>query len=498
MSVFLCGNCKSDYNEINRRPLSIPCGHVFCEECIRSFIIGTQGGELDAIKCPSDSKVQRVSLKKIPCCHQILNNLPYKRCLNCIRHRDKEVKYFCKLHSIFPCVQCVSDHVQCGSECVPLDSEKLYKDFHKLEMKINKEHEALSSVKDKLELEEKKINEFYKRQLHNITKTFERFITVLKNKRKYFLDCVKNSHELHLKKLTAKKNKLMSSIEHILDYKQNHQANLNFEDVFNLKIKLINHLKKINTAKEETHPPFAHFFYQLQYDEFNFGEIEYVSNIDEVDTRNISCIKSKTLTGNSTFLDETKMENVFQDNLLNDKNTQGTELFNTSPIKKQIPDTERLVKKKENPTSNKLHNTCSFMDDSLLKCVKFEIDSEEPNGKKENAMSENKDEDVQKGNFKSNQVKSSGVTSGKVRNKNVNLNLNVNVNLNSNNVVISSCQKDKENQAKLKREQAVSKPNKGNPNHSKNDFNLRLSTNQEKMNPYSSSRAKLKINSNKK
>ena len=76
MSIFLCLNCSNEYNKINKKPRSLPCGHIFCEECVSSFIQKDIKGNY--IICPLDKKIHRnLNLPNIPICVQILENLPF-------------------------------------------------------------------------------------------------------------------------------------------------------------------------------------------------------------------------------------------------------------------------------------------------------------------------------------------------------------------------------------------------------------------------------------
>ena len=68
MSIFICGSCERKYNEVNRKPLSLPCGHVFCEECIKSFKVNIDSNTYKGIKCPSDNIFHKMNIKKITVC----------------------------------------------------------------------------------------------------------------------------------------------------------------------------------------------------------------------------------------------------------------------------------------------------------------------------------------------------------------------------------------------------------------------------------------------
>lgn len=36
-SIFECGVCFKQYNHNEKKPLSLPCGHTFCLECLKQI-----------------------------------------------------------------------------------------------------------------------------------------------------------------------------------------------------------------------------------------------------------------------------------------------------------------------------------------------------------------------------------------------------------------------------------------------------------------------------
>ena len=98
MSIFICVICSNEYNKINKKPRSLPCGHVFCEECVSSFIQRDLNGTI--CKCPLDKKIHKnLNLINIPICVQILENIPSnlslsneKEITNYINEVDNKIK----------------------------------------------------------------------------------------------------------------------------------------------------------------------------------------------------------------------------------------------------------------------------------------------------------------------------------------------------------------------------------------------------------------------
>ena len=93
--------------------------------------------ESDTLRCPQDNKIMRIDIKLIPICYQILSNLPLnKNKLNayCTRHPNKKIKYFCSTHSVFPCSNCVVDHMGVGHEleAFELNTDKINQEWGNL------------------------------------------------------------------------------------------------------------------------------------------------------------------------------------------------------------------------------------------------------------------------------------------------------------------------------------------------------------------------------
>ncbi len=117
-SVFECPGCRARYDEADHKPLSLPCGHVYCLHCLQGQ--STQG----ATFCPADRTRHSAPVSDLPCCFAILSNLPkapvksQSKCL-CKRHPTKKIKFMCESHHAFLCSACVLEHTGTGHSIVP-------------------------------------------------------------------------------------------------------------------------------------------------------------------------------------------------------------------------------------------------------------------------------------------------------------------------------------------------------------------------------------------
>jgi hypothetical protein len=69
-SIFECGVCFKYYNSIDKKPVSLPCGHTFCLECIKQI------NKHNNIKCPFDKSMHPISVDSLPVNYAVLTALP--------------------------------------------------------------------------------------------------------------------------------------------------------------------------------------------------------------------------------------------------------------------------------------------------------------------------------------------------------------------------------------------------------------------------------------
>ena len=112
MAKYICSICLKEYNGIDRKPLSLPCNDIFCEQCMHELY----DNQNHIINCPTHKKEIVIEFNKIPICSKILNLkkvIPMEikdTLLYCIRHAKKKLKYFCEQDKVFLCDNCIPQH----------------------------------------------------------------------------------------------------------------------------------------------------------------------------------------------------------------------------------------------------------------------------------------------------------------------------------------------------------------------------------------------------
>lgn len=179
-SIFECSSCTSPYDEYTHKPLSLPCGHVFCQDCLSK-----QGKSLI---CPTDKSKFDQSYITLPCCYAILGNIPKQAQKEgcCIRHPRKKVKFLCKSHEKFLCTECVIDHTGTGHNIVAftVNSAVVKSDLRALELICETTLKDCEDQKKEIDSKAKASKEFYQFQIEKINLAYEHCLRNLSAKKK--------------------------------------------------------------------------------------------------------------------------------------------------------------------------------------------------------------------------------------------------------------------------------------------------------------------------
>jgi hypothetical protein len=182
-TIFECPICYNTYGS-QSKPLTLPCGHVFCQQCLAQIKRGS------TIQCPSDKITHEVSIESLPCCFAIMANLPKDKLeFCCKRHPKKKIKFFCERHNEYLCTHCVIDHTGIGHKVnvCKIDVGSLLK---KVEFMQNKMDDMLSKtahIKSEMRMFEIKLQDAYNSQEEAIFNCYEAAISRVRDKKLFLI-----------------------------------------------------------------------------------------------------------------------------------------------------------------------------------------------------------------------------------------------------------------------------------------------------------------------
>ena len=216
MSVFYCNKCSKEYNYTDKRPLSLPCGDVFCEKCILQIY----DHKNNTLICPSDQKKFTIEFRKIPICVQILSNLP-NNCNNspldpniyCVRHPNKKINYYCDNDKMFLCLNCINQHVGHNYREFNYTKENFFQEVSILKNNFTEiKSKYLSSKKNREKFLIYAIRHFDE-QIHKINNYFDTLISSLHEYKSKYISKIMNVSKEYKKKLEKFKTFLAISDE---------------------------------------------------------------------------------------------------------------------------------------------------------------------------------------------------------------------------------------------------------------------------------------------
>ena len=368
MPIFVCGNCSKEYNDINRKPLSLPCGHVFCEECICSFKVNINSNTYKGVTCPSDNIFHKINIKKIPVCAQIFANLPKKHspCVDskekrndtlfCVRHPNKKIKFFCKTHFVFPCSICVVEHTNDNIIPIKLSYQNMENEIKELQNVLDVEQEKFLIQKGKVEENEIKVTEHYTAQIKTIESYYQKIVNniiVRKNMLISKISSLLSEQNQWFKELKGMHLTITDSFIELSNQISIMNRDIipkgEYETFYKKKMKILSDIKKVVSSyrKYDTEPKrlFQFVYNPKALSTYDNKELFGSVDCDIVNNYNIKIDKSNDIavdSSNESFLSNFNNNacNIFQQNLLSgnrmsqDENIDyGRQRLNTSSNK---------------------------------------------------------------------------------------------------------------------------------------------------------------------
>lgn len=206
--VFLCDQCSSPYSVPAKAPLSLPCGHVFCKECVRGMYAADRG------KCPVDKVGWTGSIEKLPMCLPLLDI--YKpKFVSCPLHPSKRIRYHCKPHQSFLCSICIITHTGEGHEVVPysVTRENQRKETEAVLTSVQQNATEIRDLLARGSEVETRFAENSEGEIGKIERCFETGITKLMSRKGELIDTLRRFQKDQMLVLELKREKAVKRLE---------------------------------------------------------------------------------------------------------------------------------------------------------------------------------------------------------------------------------------------------------------------------------------------
>ena len=219
MSTILCNKCSKNYNIKDRKPLLLPCGDVFCEECIKELYERKNR----AITCPYHKDNIIKDVNNIPICTKLFLDIKNKplgeynnNYLYCDRHKKRRVQFYCENDNLFFCDFCIQEHNGHSYKEFNLSKDNIYSEFKQIKM-------SFEVIKNKYIYDKCRINEYISfiknnadEQINKINNYFEHITNIINEIKLKYITNVKNSSNYQLKNLKEIQNNFQFSDEKYL------------------------------------------------------------------------------------------------------------------------------------------------------------------------------------------------------------------------------------------------------------------------------------------
>ncbi|XP_063772733.1 E3 ubiquitin-protein ligase TRIM32-like [Pseudophryne corroboree] len=116
-----CTICTEIYNETNRRPKLLSCGHTLCLKCLQELFSRTLDlpvyQQTSNLRCPSCRQTTEIfhvcCVSRLPDNFAIINFLTDEESSKqyCKKHQDEKIKFFCHQCQRLLCPSCALQHV---------------------------------------------------------------------------------------------------------------------------------------------------------------------------------------------------------------------------------------------------------------------------------------------------------------------------------------------------------------------------------------------------
>ena len=406
----------------------------------------------------------------------------FSKYINCKRHQNNMISFFCETDKKFPCSICISQHLDhkykqffCSEEIFLKEMNEIKKLYGEVEIKYfqNKKNSEKFFLNIKNHFDE---------QIHKINDYFDSLISILQDKKSIFISKMLIIYENFIKELVKFKSifdfcdKSYSNLYQKVMYIENEiYKNNDYESFYNLKENIINEINNfsiyndenfINNNKFTSNNNSMPYFLipkkqiiNINDDDFLFGTFEnakyYLNNNKEEDLfvndnqnemNNIRYANHKMQIDNNNLIDSIANSTLKKDD-------------NNNSIKKNISNLESFFEKNKNKNIfSSINSNISNINDSFIDKQLFETNSTLFLFNKNDVKNvfKQQDLDVSQTNFEKIEVKQKDKNDNKILDS-------PKFNNNINKTKYTSCNKEKRNREIIKKfleKEDLSKNNK--------------------------------------
>lgn len=228
-AILRCEQCLHAYDQRERVPLSLPCGHVVCRECVRAGTAGDKG------RCPVDKAVWQGGVEKLPVCLPLLSELQRvkQRPVSCPQHPSKRIRFHCKAHQAFLCSVCIIAHTGEGHEVVSYSATR---DAQRKETEAVylAAQETVGEVREAMEDHialERRAATHTQTQVQRVTTVFDSAAQKLTQRKAELIDTLRRFQKDQLLVLGLKREKTLKRLEALQSlYEESKEASEGVED----------------------------------------------------------------------------------------------------------------------------------------------------------------------------------------------------------------------------------------------------------------------------
>lgn len=341
MSIILNNNnYKKENNKTDKNLFSLPYENTYTEPHIKK-----NNNNNFNISPSNKLEIQN----NIPIRTQILSNFEnnYKneisKYINCKRHPKNIISFFCETDKIFPCSICISHHIEhkysqfyCSQEFFTQELNKIKNIYGEVEIKyFNNKKNA-----EKFFLN---VKNHFDDQIHKINDYFDSMISILQDKKSFFISKMLIIYENYIKELINFKeifdicDQSYSNLYQKIVYIENEfYKKGDYESFYNIKDNIIKDINNFSLYNDEK-------FYNNNKFNFNNNSMPFflfpkkqIININDDDILFGSFENAKLYLNNDTKSNKIENNNEKNDNKMESKNNNNIEQINININKNKI------------------------------------------------------------------------------------------------------------------------------------------------------------------